>query len=106
MGVIHFDYGYNMKANIAVGAINSLAWFYYAYKYWITRPHVQWGALAVLALNLSILLEVLDFAPIYWILDSHALWHFSTAPIHFLWYKFITTDALYDMKENKLKKLV
>lgn len=102
MGVVHFDYGYNMKANIAVGAVNSLCWFGWAFKYWNSQPQVRHGALAVLCLNLSILLEVLDFPPVLWILDSHALWHFSTAPIHFIWYKFIIQDSHMTMKELKI----
>ena len=41
----------------------------------------------------SVLLELLDFAPLLWTLDSHALWHLTTAPIHLVWYDFVIRDC-------------
>ncbi|XP_071749045.1 post-GPI attachment to proteins factor 3 [Lepeophtheirus salmonis] len=96
MAIIRFDYGYNMMVNIAVGALNSVCWFAWAGVRWKREKHVKLGVIAILLLNGSILLEILDFPPIWWILDSHALWHFSTAPINFVWYRFITLDSQYE----------
>lgn len=38
------------------------------------------------------LLEIYDFPPIYDIFDAHSLWHLSTIPLGFLWYKFWSVD--------------
>ena len=37
--------------------------------------------------------EVLDFPPVYGVLDAHALWHCGTPPTVWLWYQFIRTDV-------------
>ncbi len=58
------------------------------------------AALAVLLLNVTVLLELLDFAPLLWTFDSHSLWHASTAPIHFVWYSFLIDDAVF-LEERK-----
>ena len=49
-------------------------------------PHIIYGVGAVLLVASSVALELLDFPPIYWILDSHAIWHFATVPLPLLWY--------------------
>ena len=93
MSYIRFDYGYNMKLNIAVGAVNSLCWLGWCFLRRGRLRHVRSCAAAVLALNVSVLLELLDFAPLLWTLDSHALWHLTTAPIHLVWYDFVIRDC-------------
>ncbi len=54
-------------------------------------------------LNVTVLLELLDFPPLLWTFDSHALWHASTAPVHFLWYSFLIEDGRRTMAEEKAK---
>ncbi len=66
--------------------------------------HFFKAALAVLLLNASVLLELLDFAPLLWTFDSHALWHATTAPVHFIWYSFLIDDALFLMAERKIRE--
>jgi hypothetical protein len=104
MAFVHFDYGYNMMVNIGVGAVNSVCWVTWAVYYWRTQPHVKTAFAAVLLLNVTVLLELLDFPPIFWTFDSHSLWHLSTAPIHFLWYKFATEDCKFLETQSKLHK--
>ena len=48
--------------------------------------HILSGALAVLLVASSVALELLDFPPLYWIIDSHALWHIATVPLPLLWW--------------------
>ena len=48
--------------------------------------HILSGALAVLLVASSVALELLDFPPVYWIIDSHALWHIATVPLPLLWW--------------------
>ena len=105
MGFVHFDYGYNMKLNVAVGALNSVCWLVWCYRKRERLRHVRSCAYAVLLLNASVLLELLDFAPLLWVLDSHALWHATTAPIHFVWYDFVIKDCLYLARQADYKRL-
>ena len=51
--------------------------------------HIMYGVVAVLLVATSVALELLDFPPIYWIIDSHAIWHFATVPLPLLWYATI-----------------
>lgn len=95
MMTVKFDYGYNMTMNLAVGGLNSVCWLAWAFWHRQALPHVKSAVSAVLLLNASILLEVLDFAPVLWTFDSHSLWHLSTAPVHFLWYDFVFKDLEY-----------
>ena len=89
-----FDYGYNMMVNVAVGLLNSFCWLFWCYRHW-HRKYVKNAVITVLLLDVTVLLELLDFVPIFWTFDAHALWHLSTVPIHYYWYKFVTDDCEY-----------
>jgi len=94
MLTVRFDYGYNMKVNIFFGVVQSVLWLSWSWKNRRKLPHVKWIAGSILAMDVSILLEVLEFEPLFfWTLDSHALWHLSTAPIHVLTYTFAIHDC-------------
>lgn len=47
----------------------------------------------VVAVNVCVLLEVLDFPPLAGLLDAHGLWHAATIPLTRLWYAFLALDA-------------
>ncbi|XP_010188537.1 PREDICTED: post-GPI attachment to proteins factor 3, partial [Mesitornis unicolor] len=49
-------------------------------------PHVWKCAAVVLLLQALALLELLDFPPLFWVLDAHALWHIGTIPLNVLFY--------------------
>ena len=94
LNFIKFDYGYNMKVNIAIGGLNSicwLAWSFYQY-YFLNKKYVWRCAISIILVDVFMLLEVLDFAPIWWTIDAHALWHLCTICIPFYWYEFIIDD--------------
>ena len=87
----------------------SFCWFAWCYWKWPTHRYVKSAAFAVLLLNLSISLELLDFPPLFWTFDSHALWHLSTAFIHSIWYQFIIDDCQSLAKEageSSIRKIV
>nr|SVE74210.1 EOG090X0702 [Daphnia barbata] len=87
------DYGFNMLINIAFGAANILGWSIWCIKYYKKRPYVKQCAAFVALLAFTTLFEVLDFPPLFWVFDAHALWHLSTAPLAILWYKFLIDDC-------------
>lgn len=94
---VKFDYGYNMKMNIIFGALNSLCWIVWSiYNYYANKMHYVWRcALSVILFDVFMTLEVFDFSPIFWSIDSHALWHITTVIIPFFWYQFLIDDNYY-----------
>lgn len=55
-----------------------------------SRRRYTWKCLAaVVCGSCSVLLELLDFPPVLWAVDAHALWHLSTVPIPLLWYRCV-----------------
>ncbi|XP_006832621.1 PREDICTED: post-GPI attachment to proteins factor 3 isoform X2 [Chrysochloris asiatica] len=103
LSLIHFDYGYNLVANVAIGLVNMLWWL--AWCLWNCRqlPHVHKCMVVVLLLQALALLELLDFPPLFWVLDAHAIWHISTIPVHVLFFSFLEDDSLYLLKESEAK---
>ena len=104
LAFVKFDYGYNMKVNVSVGVLNGLLWLAWAWLHSRDGPHIRQAVLAILSLSLSVLLELLDFPPWVWILDSHALWHLATVPVPLLWYRFAAGDCLLLANEQSAKK--
>lgn len=98
---VKMDYGYNMLINIAFGAVNILGWSIWCFKFYKRRPYVKQCAAFVALVAFTTLFEVLDFPPLFWVLDAHALWHLSTAPLAILWYKFLIDDC-HHMEGQKL----
>ncbi|XP_054913995.1 post-GPI attachment to proteins factor 3 [Poeciliopsis prolifica] len=99
---VRFDYGYNMAANVSIGMVNMLWWFCWCWQNRRTLPYWWKCGLVVLLLHGLALLELLDFPPLLWILDAHAVWHLSTIPVHFLFYSFLIDDSLYLLNTEKL----
>ena len=101
LGFVKFDYGFNMKMNIAFGALNSICWIYWSInKYFNLHINYVWRCgFSVLLFDLLMILEVFDFSPFFWSIDSHALWHLTTSVIPIFWYKFLIDDCRYlDLK--------
>lgn len=83
-----FDYGYNMQINISVAILNMIGWVCWCVK--MRHHHYVWQAMvAIVGIQILLLLELYDFAPLWWIFDAHSLWHMGTAPLCLLWYRFV-----------------
>ncbi|XP_075578954.1 GPI-specific phospholipase A2-like PGAP3 [Pelecanus crispus] len=98
--LVRFDYGYNMAANAAIGLLNLAWWLRWCLRNRPRLPHVWKCAAVVLLLQALALLELLDFPPLFWVLDAHALWHIGTIPLNVLFYSFLVDDSLYLLRAN------
>ena len=111
-----FDYSYNMAFNLALGLLHNALWLVYSFPKSMSllrrfpsreksyRPNLANKAALFVALTTAATgLELFDFPPWGRIIDAHALWHLSTAPIAMLWYDFLVQDALDEgWREHKL----
>ncbi|XP_071433666.1 post-GPI attachment to proteins factor 3 isoform X2 [Pithys albifrons albifrons] len=117
LSLVRFDYGYNLAANAALGMLPGVWvppfpmlpvpgmltvawWLRWCLGHGRRLPHVWKCAAAVLLLQALALLELLDFPPLLWVLDAHALWHIGTIPLNVLFYSFLMDDSLYLLKAN------
>jgi len=99
-----FDYGYNIKANIAVGLLNSASWILLCVRNRVGCPYFWKMGLAVILTNCFLAFEVLDFAPVLWTFDAHSIWHFLTIPLPFLIFSFFVDDHLFLHRSSKFKQ--
>ncbi|VDK61753.1 unnamed protein product [Onchocerca ochengi] len=102
---IDFDYGYNMKMCIACSLLTAVIYCVWLVQQWKLRDHSGRRSLLCLTVMviwglLSVLLEVLDFVPIYWIIDSHSLFHLATVPLPLLMTRFILLENAYEMQQQ------
>ena len=116
-----FNYTYNMQFNVLVALSTIALWTAWSYRqsrlpnpsnfsrrqlssYPSARarfraPHYLSPLLPLILLPLLTTLELLDFAPVGFfgtnlrLLDAHALWHLSTIPVVWMWYRFLIKDV-------------
>lgn len=115
-----FNYTYNMQFNVLVALLTIALWTAWSYRqsrlpnpsnfsrrqlssYPSARarfraPHYLSPLLPLILLPLLTTLELLDFPPIGFgtglrLLDAHALWHLSTIPVVWMWYRFLIKDV-------------
>ena len=91
LALVHFDYGYNTRVCVALGAAHTLVWLAWAFGARHPLRHRLAGVLA--AAHAASLLELLDFPPLAGALDAHALWHAATPAVTLAWYAFLAGDA-------------
>lgn len=71
------------------GLLNLAWWLRWCLRNRPRLPHVWKCAAVVLLLQALALLELLDFPPLFWVLDAHALWHIGTIPLNVLFYRSV-----------------
>ena len=88
-----FDYGWNMKVCIVCSVCTSLLYIYHLiirYQRFSRLSQSDYTLIKMLLLtNCSVLLEVLDFIPIFWTFDSHSFFHLATVPLPFMFSQFL-----------------
>lgn len=85
----HWDYVYNMAANVAAGIVQNILWSGFSYKTYheLKKPWAAWPGMIVAWIILAMSLELLDFPPLWGMLDAHSLWHLGTVGPTVWWYK-------------------
>ncbi|KAK5003361.1 hypothetical protein LTR28_010264, partial [Elasticomyces elasticus] len=84
----HFDYTYNMAANVAVGIVQNLMWSGFSISRYrkMRRAWAAWPGLIIAWIILAMSLELFDFPPWKGMIDAHALWHLGTVGPTIWWY--------------------
>ncbi|WVQ85743.1 hypothetical protein IAT38_007910 [Cryptococcus sp. DSM 104549] len=116
-----FPYGYHTKFALALGMAHNLLWVAWSFSFKFPYPSFTLGshrlafpkpyppndpfasanppdastpALLVALTTLAMSFELLDFAPVFRLVDAHSLWHMATIPLTLAWWHFLTTDAV------------
>lgn len=95
---VRFDYGYNMQVCIVLGISQALLWLAWCIQ--IKHPHRQMLYKFLACIHVAMLLEVLDFPPIWNLFDAHSVWHAATVGIIYLWYGFLLGDMQWQMQQH------
>lgn len=90
MQFVKFDYGYNMTVCVTLGILQGLAWLVWCFH--SKHPARKYLFLFLGLVHLAMLLEVLDFPPLFDLFDAHAMWHAATIPLTYIWYWFVAAD--------------
>lgn len=75
------------------GLVNLAWWLVWCLRNHRRLPHTRRCMVVVLLLQGLSLLELLDFPPLFWVLDAHAIWHISTIPVHTLFFRSVPCPA-------------
>ncbi|KAG0287663.1 hypothetical protein BGZ96_008455 [Linnemannia gamsii] len=98
---VTFDYGYNMAATATIGGIHNLWWLGWSIMNWKERPYAWEPSVSAVLITSAMCLEILDFAPLWGILDAHSLWHAATIPLVPIWYRFLLKDTEWEARNMK-----
>ena len=87
----HWNYVYNMTANVAAGVVQNLLWSGFSYSTYqkLKKPWAAWPGMIVAWIILAMSLELLDFPPLGGMIDAHSLWHLGTVVPTIWWYKYV-----------------
>jgi hypothetical protein len=108
MYAVMFDYGLHVKLCIAAGLLQTLAWLFWALRLRRGRYHPgkRYLITFIIAVNLSMALEIFDFPPIAYVVDAHSLWHAATAPLTIFWLLFVLEDIKAHKEQVSISKTV
>lgn len=78
-----------MRYFLSLGTLSALGWFIWCYFERHRRPNYRKIIRFYILFGMSMSLELLDFPPIFWIIDAHALWHLATVAIISVFYEYV-----------------
>lgn len=86
-----WDYTYNMAANVAVGIVQNLLWTSFSIWHYQSskKAWTAWPGLIVAWIVVAMSMELLDFTPVWGMIDAHSLWHLGTVGPTIWWYKYV-----------------
>ncbi|XP_044755340.1 post-GPI attachment to proteins factor 3 [Coccinella septempunctata] len=96
------DYNYNMSLNFSIAIFSVVVWLLWCYWNRNSKPYVEKCATFVILTAAVALLEIIDRPPLYYIFDSHSIWHLSTAFLVGIFYRFGVSDCKH-LKRQELK---
>ncbi|XP_045473171.1 post-GPI attachment to proteins factor 3 [Harmonia axyridis] len=96
------DYNYNMTLNFSIAIFTVISWLIWCYWNRKSKPYVDKCAIYAVLTSAVALLEIIDRAPIFYTIDSHSIWHLSTAFLVGIFYRFAIKDCNH-LKRHELK---
>ncbi|CAI5450332.1 unnamed protein product [Caenorhabditis angaria] len=101
---IKMDYNYNMTLCLTISGLTTLVYLLYLVNRHRVSQRLSHSDFRLIYVLLwaagAASLEILDFAPIFWIFDSHSLFHLATVPIPSLWWQFLVGRVDFAEKVN------
>lgn len=76
---------------LLVGVLSALGWLLWCFIVRKQRPYYKKMLRFYFLFGLSMSLELMDFPPIFWMFDAHALWHLATVPVSLIFYRYVVT---------------
>jgi len=101
----HFDYGWNMTYNIIHVVFETIVIPVWWYRVRADRPNAWKSLVFVLLLPIAAATEVMDFPPLWRLLDAHAIWHALSIPLGVLWGQSLLDDLDYMLELHKSPRL-
>jgi hypothetical protein len=96
-----------MAIGVCHGVYQFIAWALWYLLKARHEPNSEHSHKVVLAFGLMGLagtMELLDFPPIFEIIDPHALWHLGTIPCFFILWDFYLQDSILEEKKEARKR--
>lgn len=85
---VRWNYTYNMGANVVVGVLHNLLWYWLSLQNYMKTGR-GWTLIPILVVTWIMLagcLELFDFPPLWGFFDAHSLWHLGTiVPVYILY---------------------
>ncbi|KAL0265755.1 UNVERIFIED_CONTAM: hypothetical protein PYX00_011470 [Menopon gallinae] len=98
------DFNFRRHKNIssALIGVSILIWFHLA-RTFKRLPHSRYLLVFATGVCISGMIEMCDIPPLYYLLDSHAVYHFITMFLHPFYYLFIRYDLEYFADTQKAR---
>lgn len=93
---VSFDYGFFRTCSIIMGVCGSISWLVWFCRFRRERPYAWKIILASWGVYFMLPFELLDFPPLFGLLDAHATWHFLTIPLQQVLCSFVLDNLKHD----------
>lgn len=95
LSFVKFDYGRNMAVCVGLGIVSTLSQLVWWWRHRHKCTFAWKAAVSALGPYVVLPLELLDFPPVFGLLDAHSLWHLGTVPSSFLMCSYIRDSIGY-----------